>query len=197
MNLEDQVGLINEFLGSATVFEHSVAQMIEEELGRSSPDARLSASQLRLLKLVGLSGATTVGDAALFLEISNAAASKAVDKLVGLSLLRRSEGARDRRAIHLSLTGKGRTVLKNYDSAAQARLTRIFGEFSTGELGRTVDLLDALSTLIVDHRAKRGEICVKCGIFFRRRCSIKPRLGRLCLYLRPREQRLGEPDSSE
>lgn len=188
MSLEDQMSLIVEFLGSATVFGHAVAQMMEEKLWHEVADTRLTASQLKLLKLVSLSGDTTIGDVALFLEISNAAASKAVDKLVGQSLLRRSEGAKDRRAIHLSLTGQGRGMLDEYDALAQAKLTEIFGQFSREELHRTVELLDALSTLIVDHRSRRGEVCVQCGIFFRRKCSIRQRLGQRCLYLRPRER---------
>ena len=188
MNLVDQMSLIVEFLGSATVFGHAVAQMMEEKLWHQVTDTRLTASQLKLLKLVSLSGDTTIGDVALFLEISNAAASKAVDKLVGQSLLRRSEGARDRRAIHLSLTGQGRGLLDQYDAAAQTRLTEIFGQFSREELNRTMDLLDALSTLFVDHRSRRGEVCVQCGIFFRRKCTIRQHLGQRCLYLRPREQ---------
>ncbi len=188
MSLEDQMSLIEEFLGSATVFGHAVARMMEEKLWHQVTDTRLTASQLKLLKLVSLSDDTTIGDVAVFLEISNAAASKAVDKLVGQSLLRRSEGARDRRAIHLSLTGQGRGILDKYDAAAQAKLTEIFGQFSREELDRTMDLLDALSTLFVDHRSRRGEVCVQCGIFFRRKCSIRQRLGQRCLYLRPRER---------
>ncbi len=195
MSVVDPMSLIIDFLGSATVFEHAVAQMMEEELWRESAGIRLTASQLKLLKLVSLSGATTISDVATFLQISNAAASKAVDKLVGQSLIQRSEGRRDRRAIHLSLTELGRGKLDNYDTAARARLVEIFGHFSYEELYRAVNLLDALSTLIVDHRrARRGEICVQCGLYFRQKCSIRLHLERRCLYLRPRDQSEGGPE---
>ena len=195
MSLGDETSLIIEFLGSTNAFKHAVAQTIEEKLWREVAGTRLSVSQLKLLKLVSLSGTTTISDVALFLEISNAAASKAVDKLVGQSLVRRSEGPKDRRAIHLSLTGLGRRMLDEYDAAALAKLSEVFGQFSLEELRRATDLLDALSTLIVDHRARRGEICVQCGIYFRQKCSLKQRLGRRCLYLRSKEQGGGQLSS--
>lgn len=197
MSLGDETSLIIEFLGSAHTFEHAVEQVIEEQLWRKATGNQLSVSQLKLLKLIGLSGATTVSDAALFLGISNAAASVAVDKLVRLALIRRGKGSEDRRAIHLSLTELGRRMLDDYDAALQAKLVEVFGRFSPEEFHRAVDFLDVLSTLIVDPRAMRDKICVQCGIYFRQKCSLRQNFGRQCLYLRPREHRGGQPAISE
>jgi len=197
MSLGDETSLIIEFLGSAHIFEHAVEQVIEEKLWRKAAGKQLSVSQLKLLKLIGLSGTTTVSDVALFLGISNAAASVAVDKLVRLAVIGRSEGPEDRRAIHLSLTDLGRRMMDDYDVAFRAKLAEVFGQFSPEELRRVVDLLDALSALIVDHQARRDEICVQCGIYFRERCSLRQRLGRRCLYLRPKEQRGGQQAISD
>jgi DNA-binding MarR family transcriptional regulator len=56
---------------------------------------------MKLLRLVGLSDGLAVGDAAAFLRVSKAAASKAVDKLVKRLFLQRSSGP-DRPARNLS-----------------------------------------------------------------------------------------------
>jgi DNA-binding MarR family transcriptional regulator len=103
--------LINDFLGSTQVFASSVNNVIEKRLLRKVGPRQLTSSQFKLLKLVGLTDAQLIGDVAAFLGVSNAAASKAVDKLVRQGLLVRNEAQRDRRAIQLSLTASSRRVL--------------------------------------------------------------------------------------
>ncbi len=197
MSLGDVTGLIIDFLGSARTFEYAVGDVIEEKLWRKIAGNRISVSQLKLLKLVSLPGAPTVSDAALFLGISKAAASVAVQKLVRMDLIRRDEGREDRRATNLSLTDQGRKMLDDYNAALQAKLVEVFGQFSPAELHRAVELLDALSELIENHQARRNEICVQCGIYFRQKCSLRQRLGRRCLYLRPRELRTDKQMGAE
>jgi MarR family protein len=91
--------LINDFLGSTQVFASSVKDVIEARLLREVGPRQPAFSQFKLLKLVALMDAQTIGDLAAFLGVSNAAASKAVDKLVCQGLLVREEAQRDRRAI--------------------------------------------------------------------------------------------------
>jgi len=91
--------LINDFLGSTQVFASSVNAVIEKRLLREVGPRQLTSSQFKLLKLVALTDAQTIGDVAAFLGVSNAAASKAVDKLVRRGLLLRNEAQTDRRAI--------------------------------------------------------------------------------------------------
>ena len=107
--------LINDFLGSTHVFASSVNDVIEERLLREVGPPQLTFSQFKLLKLVALTDAQTIGDVAAFLRVSNAAASKAVDKLVRQGLLVRKEAQSDRRAIQLSLTASSRQVLAAYN----------------------------------------------------------------------------------
>src|SRR5271157_3467137 len=109
--------LINDFLGSTHVFASSVSNVIEERLLREVGPPQITFSQFKLLKLVALTDAQTIGDVAAFLSVSNAAASKAVDKLVRQDLLVRKEAQRDRRAIQLSLTASSRQLLAAYNVA--------------------------------------------------------------------------------
>jgi len=186
--------LINDFLGSTHIFALAVAQVLEEKLWREAAGRQLTLTQMRLLKLVSHPGGVhTIGDVATFLGISNAAASKAVDKLVRLMLIRRREGESDRRAIHLSLTGPGQRVLDAYNAAAQSKLAEVFGQCGIDELQPVVQLLDRLSFNMIDGReAATEEICVQCGIYFREKCLLRQHTGRKCLYLRGRAHLPGE-----
>ena len=194
MEENDAVSRIDDFLGSAHVFATTVADVIEEELLKEISDNLITISQMKLLKLVNLTEAQTIGDVAAFLGVSNAAASKAVDKLVRMMLLRRTEGETDRRSIHLSLTQPSRRLLSAYDTAREQKLREIFKDFEPGELQQVALLLDRLSANIIEHSAKMEQMCLQCGIYFREKCVLKKQLSRRCLYQRQRGE--SEVDAS-
>ena len=181
--------LINDFLGSTQVFATAVSDIIEEKLLRSVAGKRLTLSQLKLLKLVANTDAHSIGDVAAFLGVSNAAASKAVDKLVQRKMLVRTEGAKDRRAAELALTLRSRKLLAAYDVARNRKLASVFRSFSPEDLRRTTEILDRLSAGIVDHNAKPEEICLQCGIYFRDDCLVRKLIGRRCFYTLHRTRR--------
>jgi DNA-binding MarR family transcriptional regulator len=182
---------INNFLGSTQVFASSVNNVIEERLLREVGPPQLTFAQFKLLKLVALTDAQTIGDVAAFLSVSNAAASKAVDKLVRQGLLVRKEAPEDRRAIQLSLTPSSRRVLAAYDTAKDRKLASIFNRFSAPDLERTAELLDRLSAGIVDHTARAEEICLQCGIYYRKKCLVRQLARRNCIYHRRRHRQNG------
>ncbi len=174
---------IDDFLGSAHVFASAVDHVIEAGVLRAVAGDQLTVSQLKLLKLVAITEAQTIGDVALFLGVSNAAASKAVDKLVRRKLLRRAEGEKDRRVIHLSLTAASRRVLAAYDAAKEHKLRHVFQDFADADLRRSAELLDRLSAGIVQHN-EQDETCLQCGIYFRERCLVRQIVKRNCFYKR-------------
>ena len=181
--------LFNDFLGSTQVFASSVNDVIEKRLLREVGPPQLTFSQFKLLKLVAITDAQMIGDVAAFLGVSNAAASKAVDKLVRQGLLVRNEAQRDRRAIQLSLTASSRQVLATYDAAKERKLASVFSRIPASELERTAELLDRLSADIVDHTARAEEICLQCGIYYRKKCLVRQLARRNCIYHRRRNHK--------
>ena len=173
---------IDDFLGSAHVFASAIADIIEQGLLEKAAEGQVTASQMKLLKLVAMTDSYTLGDVASFLRVSNAAASKAVDRLVRRDLLRRTEDQKDRRVMHLRLTEAGRRLLTAYESARRRKLQSIFVQFPPEELRRASDLLDRLSADIVDHTSNPEELCLKCGIYFRERCLVRQLVPRNCFY---------------
>jgi DNA-binding MarR family transcriptional regulator len=135
-----QTDLIQDFLGSATVFASTVREIVERRLLAETVHADLTLSQFRLLKMVAMTEAQTIGDVARFLGVSNAAASKAVDKLVRRKLLRRTEAEADRREIRLALTEASRKILESYDAKRDEKLAAVFKDFSSQELERCAAL---------------------------------------------------------
>jgi len=176
--------IAHDFLGSAHIFASAVEQVVEKSLLEEVAGKQLTLSQFKLLKMVELTTARTISDVASFLGVSNAAASKAVDKLVRRKLLHRAEGQPDRREIRLSLTEPSRRLLEVHDEKKARKLSHVFRGFPEDELRRTARLLDRLSAGLVDHHASSEEVCLQCGIYFRDDCLVRRLMGRNCFYKR-------------
>jgi DNA-binding MarR family transcriptional regulator len=179
---------IDEFLGSAHIFASAVHDIVEQRLLDQVAGGMVTVSQVKLLKLVAMTDGYTLGDVASFLDVSNAAASKAVDRLVRRDLLVRSDDQRDRRAMHLLLSPAGRRLLGAYESARRRKLESIFTQFPREELQRAAELLDRISADIVDRGADSREPCLKCGIYLREKCLIRQAARRNCFYQRHKSE---------
>lgn len=172
---------VRDFLGSAQIFTSAVNDLMEEQL-RQVTGAKVTFSQLKLLKMVSLTDGYTVGSVAAFLGVSNAAASKAVDRLVRRGLIHRAEAEDDRRAVRLSLTERGRRLLASYDAASGKALQQVLGASPPEQLRETAELLDRLSVGIVNRANGADEVCYRCGIHFRERCLLRETVGRNCHF---------------
>lgn len=188
------MGLINDFLGSVRILSTTIDEWMEEAL-KEATDSRVTPSQLRVLKLVARTNARRIGDVADFLAVSNAAASKAVDRLVRRGLVRRTEAASDRRAVELSLTPEGRTLLAQYEAATNQVLKEVFGTLPAERLQETADFLDQLSTRMVKDGRTREGICLRCGIHFRDRCLLRASVGKNCYFHIHRDPSINHHDS--
>ena len=174
--------LNNEFLSSARVFAWSVREVIERSVLREVAGSNFTFSQLKLLYLVAHTDTLNISDAAAFLGVSAAAASKAVDKLVRRRLLRRAETQEDRRTSRLSLTETSRRLMDTYLSARDRRAEAVFSHFSAEELRRTSEVLDRLAGAITSSGADPSAVCMQCEIYFRDECRFKKYGQRNCFY---------------
>lgn len=180
--------LSNEFLSSARVFAWSVREVIERTVLKEVAGDSLTFSQLKLLYLVANTDLLTIGDAAAFMGVSCAAASKAVDKLVRRRLLRRNSPQDNRRIIRLSLTEASRRLMEAYQAARDRRASEAFAQFAPDELERTSQLLDRLAGAIVSGGADPNAVCMQCEIYFREACRFGKFGHRNCFYQRHKSQ---------
>ena len=171
---------IEEFLGSAYIFAAAVGNVLEADILREVAGARLTSSQIRVLKLIARGQTRSVGDVAKLLGVSNPAASQAVDRLVRRKLVRRTERETDRRANELELTAAARRILAEYGNERGRRLEQVFREVRPEDLWRTALLLDQVAASIVTHSMNPGEVCLHCEVYSEERCPLREVSNRMC-----------------
>jgi len=188
---EMELQVIEDFVGSVLLFSSALRRVVEESALRETVGGELTESQLKVLRLLNLSRSHTLGDVAAFLGVSNAAASKAVDKLVSRMLLRRTEGEADRRSIRLTLTEPARRMLAAYEAAVRSKLNEIFAGFPPEQLRDLAGKLNRYTDRIVSGGSEKSAVCLQCGMYFPARC-VRRDAGGTCEYLDRKERRAGE-----
>ena len=174
---------IQDFVGSAHLFSSALTDVLQDRLLRESGATRLSFSQLKLLQLLSVAKTQTIGELAAFLGVSNAAASKAAEKLVQRGWLSRTTGTQDRRSAHVALTAQARRLLADYERRRREKLSRVLRN-PPQQLRNVARLLDRITVEIVNHSAKPEDVCLHCGIYFRGKCLVRDLGGSGCLYQR-------------
>ena len=106
-------------MSSTKVLTEVIRDWSEVFMHRSMRDFRrfmdetgLSFSQINILMRLVHGKSTGVSEIGEQLGVTNAAASQAVDRLVQLDLIERTEDPEDRRAKRLALTQKGRALIE-------------------------------------------------------------------------------------
>jgi len=189
--------LVNELLGSAHLFLAAVSGVMEQKLLSQIVGKQLSLSQLKILKLLELTEAHNVGDVAAFLGVSDAAASKAVDRLSRLKYLRRTESRQDRRSSDLSLAAAGRKLLTRYEAAKDVKLADMFRDLDPDELRQSSAFLDRMTKGIVHDSANPEEICLQCGIYMKQRCLVREAGRTQCSYQLRKSKQQVRGDATE
>lgn len=192
----ERTDVLNDFLASTQIFSSAITELMDEQI-RSVLGKQYTLSQLKLLKMVARTNAGTVTEIAAFLSVSNAAASKAVDRLVRRGLIRRQEKEEDRRAITLSLTDEGNKTLDRFEEILYSTLDGLFERFTPDELAVAGSLLDKLSADLVDAGTRPGELCFRCGIYFREKCLLRNASKRTCYYHLQTDKRRGKSGAQD
>jgi DNA-binding MarR family transcriptional regulator len=174
--------LIGALLGNANVFVSALSGIMERRLLIDIAGKRLTLSQLKVLKLLDVTGARNIGDVAAFLGVSDAAASKTADRLVRRKYLRRVRDLADRRSSELSLAPAGHKLLQRYEAARNRKLGEAFAGAGATELRQTAALLERLTKAIVTHSGNGEEVCLQCGIYFQKRCPMRDVKRAECTY---------------
>ena len=184
---------INDLLASATIFATTSSDLLAAVLAEVAGD-RLTFAQLKLLRLVDRQGRLTIGDVAAFLGISNAAASKAVDRLVRAGLLGRAEAPDDRRATEVSVTAEGRALLEEFESRSSAALLRLLsGAGLRAAPGHCRRASTASRCPWPPGAGSEASLCFRCGLYFRDECLLRTSTDDRCYLHLGSGRRRGEP----
>jgi DNA-binding MarR family transcriptional regulator len=131
---------------------HELAQLLGDFIGtimrRSACETmkiirreELSMTQLVTLWFLRRSGTATISDIREHLNLSLAATSHLVDRLVVGGFVSRNEGVVDRRHKEVMLTDAGFTLLAEIEQARVAELAQHLGSMPQTQLQTTVDAL--------------------------------------------------------
>ncbi|MCW5962501.1 MAG: MarR family transcriptional regulator [Bryobacterales bacterium] len=175
------LGLL-ELLGAVRMFSIAMEQLVETKVQRQIAGDRLSRSQWKLLEMFALSDVRNVTDLATYQGVSTAAASKAADRLVRMGLLTREEDLEDRRHIHLQLSPEGQRITKDYLSALQERIAKVFVGADALLAPRLAGEIDDLTAATAATREEMEQVCLQCAINRHEPCLIRQRMGATCAY---------------
>lgn len=172
------------------IFSSTVRDVLEINLLREITTLPLTLQQLQLIRFMTFEGRHRVGDVAGYLGVSTAAASKNIEKLrrFGLLLRRRSEW--DRRAKLLSVSPKGRRLIRRYEEHKNARLARTLQGFDTAEIDQLSGLLERFAVSLLETEPDTNGACLRCGGYLDDCCPVSY-LRNGCPYTKSREARLG------
>jgi len=182
MATQVECSLTKDLLRSARVFAWSVREVFERQVLREVAGARLSFTQFKLLYFVAHTDSHTVGDAAAFLGVSKAAASKAVQKLVEQRFLRRVISPLNRRSSQLALTPVSRRLLEAFEAARDRLAGSVFAQVSREQLQQTAVMLDRLAAAIAARSALPDAVCLRCEVYYCQPCRFGEWGGRNCFY---------------
>jgi DNA-binding MarR family transcriptional regulator len=112
---------------------------------RFMDETGLSFSQLNVLMRLyhgGNSGVSEIGEQ---MGVTSAAASQAIDRLVLLGLIERTEDPKDRRAKRLALTPKGRTLIESGIAARSRWVEGLTDALTPEQQSMTISALTLLT----------------------------------------------------
>src|SRR5689334_1454938 len=145
------VSTIRQFLDIA--MQHSL-----HERARFSKSNGLSMPQFSILIQLHFRGVCGMSEVSERFEITPAAASQLVDKLVQSGLIRREEDPHDRRAKYLNLTDKGKELLqRNFDERYQW-LDDLAEKLTASERAKVMEALEIMTRAAKELEAEPVQI---------------------------------------
>lgn len=154
------------------IFASAVREVLEVKLLRAVCPTPLTLSQFQLLKLMSANGHHQVGEVADFLGVSPPAATKNIDKLERLGLVVRSPSKGDRRATLLTVSPKGRRLVRKYEEAKTARLSPVLDRFEPQEIEQFTWLLERFSVSLLDVESSAPGFCLRCAAYVEEGCPV-------------------------
>ena len=154
------------------IFASAVRDVLEAKPLQEASPGSLTPSQFHLLKLMSFDGRHQVGEVADFLGVSAPAATKNIDKLERLGLMVRTPSKGDRRATLLSVSRKGRRLVRKYEELQAARLYPALEHFRPKEIAQFTRLLERFSVSLLEVDPPGERFCLRCSAHLEEGCSV-------------------------
>lgn len=169
------------FLRYGHVLRSLLREFLEEDFLRQVCPHHLTRSQFCFLKLIAANSDLQVGELARAIGVSAAATSKSLDKLERLGLVTRGTSSTDRRAILLSASDAGRTLVADYERLKAAQLAPVIEALGHDKTEQLCDLLEEVCVGILSQVENPRETCLRCAGYYRPGCSFEQLHGECAL----------------
>ncbi len=123
---------------------------------------RLTRNQFLILNLLNANGSFPIGEIATILDISSPAASKNVDRLEQLALVRRRRRQADRRVHDVDLLPAGAAVVERFVAITVGKHEALLSRFTEAEKTQLLDLLRRVVLLTLAGEERTDAICLQC-----------------------------------
>jgi DNA-binding MarR family transcriptional regulator len=122
-----------------------VSRSIREKMSFDCDAAQLTVLQLQSLILISKHKTMSMGDIANEFKISLPTATVLTDKLVKMKLIKRNKSANDRRIVNVTLTKKGKTLLKKAMKQRHIKINELLSYLPLKDRERLFEILNNLS----------------------------------------------------
>jgi DNA-binding MarR family transcriptional regulator len=123
----------------------------------------LTRNQFTLLKILATNGSFQISDLARLLDVSNAAASKNIDRLQQLGLVDRQAKPEDRRSFEIVLLEDGRKIVREYERIIEIKQQQVLGRFTAEEKEELLDMIRRIIRFTLAEEQDTEVICLQCG----------------------------------
>ena len=115
---------------------------------RQPASGSVTFAQMRLVWTLEQQGSAPLTRVAAMLGVSNSTATELSDRLVRSGHLKRESLPEDRRQTILSLTGRGRAMLKKFARLRRERFRRLMRDLSARDVGRLARALETAGAIL-------------------------------------------------
>jgi len=165
------------------ILTQMLSDVIEHNYLVDLPAYQLTKTQFSILKILNVSGPYLVSEIADIMQISRAAASKNVDKLVNYKLVSRKIIARDRRTASISLLKAGERIVYDYEHLRAKKQNAALNDFSVNEQKQLAKLLGKYVRHCLDQEDEINLICLQCNGTIAKNCKLSNHKDRCRFFL--------------
>jgi DNA-binding MarR family transcriptional regulator len=146
------------------IFVNVLERVLTDEALEGAPCDGLSLSQWQGLLFIQRHAKCPIRQLAEGLGVSHPAAVKLVERLARKGLIKRQEGATDRRVVELSLSASGRACVDYVRDHRARGLERIMAQLESDEAEGLRRGLQAFVHAALADRGTVSKVCLHCGV---------------------------------
>lgn len=133
----------------------------------------LTENQFSILNILKIAGPLLVSEVANLMQLTRAAASKNIDKLVTQKLVARKIVAKDRRTVNVSLLKSGEIIVDKFEENRIKKQNVALNSLSSKERVQLRELLVKYVNQCLAQEDDLGQICLECRGSLVNRCILE------------------------